>query len=88
MIILYVEWYYIFILILDKVIRIVLGVLSYVYWIDWVVTSYIGCIGMNGINVFKVIINKFGWFNVLVVDIVNGRLWWGDVYLDYIEWVF
>lgn len=43
---------------------------------------------MNGINVFKVIINKFGWFNVLVVDIVNGRLWWGDVYLDYIEWVF
>lgn len=88
MIILYVEWHHIPILIPDKVIRTVLGVFSYAYWTDWAVTPYIGCIGMNGVNASKVITNKLGWPNALAVDIVNGRLWWGDAHLDYIEWVF
>lgn len=61
------------------------GIFSYAYWTDWTVTPYIGCIGMNGVNASKVITNKLGWPNALAVDIVNGRLWWGDAHLDYIE---
>lgn len=59
---------------------------GYLYWTDWGQTPHIGKMGMDGSNVFRLLLDKteLGWPNALTIDYVTNTIFWADARFDYI----
>ena len=57
----------------------------YIYFSDWGLTSYIGRIGLDGLNYSKVITEKLGWPNGISIDYITNKIWWIDAHMDSIQ---
>lgn len=59
--------------------------MGFMYWIDWGENFKIECVNLDG-QEWCVLVNVFfGWFNGLVLDLQEGKFYWGDVKIDKIE---
>lgn len=58
---------------------------GYFFWIDWGYIVKIEWVNLDGFE-WKVFINiDLGWFNGFILDYDICRIYWVDVYLDWIE---
>lgn len=57
------------------------------YLTEWSAQAYVAKAAMDGSRFEKIITNGVVWPNGLAIDYFAHRLYWGDAFLDIIEFV-